>query len=147
MEKKSVLFLCTANSALSVMAEAFFRRAAGEDMDAASAGLDPNPINPLTIEVMREVGIDVADREPHGVGEYLGRRSFNYVVTVCKAAEAACPVVWPFALTRLSWPFEDPAAESGSAEERLAAFRTVRNEIEARVSAWAAELREGGVLP
>lgn len=138
---KAVLFLCTANSARSVMAEAFLRRAAGDLVEVASAGLDPKPIHPLTVEVMKEVGIDVADHQSHGVSDYLGKKTFHTVVSVCKGAEAACPVVWPFTFEHLSWPFPDPAAVAGGPEERMAAFREVRDEIEARVSSWAVELR------
>ncbi len=146
MRKPGVLFLCTANSARSVMAEAFFRRAAGDWFEVMSAGLEAKPIHPLTVRVMREVGIDLAGREPHGLKEYLGKESPRFVVIVCQAAEASCPKLWPFALAQLSWPFPDPASPDGADEERLARFREVRGQIEARVTAWVEQLnkdREG----
>ncbi|MBN9519856.1 arsenate reductase ArsC [bacterium] len=140
MRKPGVLFLCTANSARSVMAEAFPRRAAGDRFEVASAGLAPAPVHPLTVRVMREVGIEVGDREPRGVGDYLGRESFRYVVSVCEAAERECPRLWPFAPTFLSWPFQDPADADGTDAERLARFRWVRDQIRVRVEAWVREL-------
>lgn len=121
------------------MAEAFFRRATRDRFEVTSAGLEPRPVHPMTVRVMREVGIEVGGHLPNAVKDYLGRRSFRYVVMVCKAAEDACPIVWPFAPVQLTWPFDDPAAAS-SEEEQLARFRQVRDEIEARVSEWAREV-------
>lgn len=141
MEKPGVLFLCTANSARSVMAEAFFRTAAGDAFEVASAGLEPRSLNPLTVRVMSEVGIDVSGHTPHAVKDFLGKRSFRYVVTVCKEAEAACPVVWPFASFQHSWPFEDPVGGEGTEEERLDRFRTTRDAIQSKVLRLAEELK------
>ena len=115
-------------------------------MEVASAGLEPTPVNPLTVAVMREVGSDVSAHKSHSIGEYLGRRRFQYVVMVCKGAEVTCPVLWPFTLTQLSWPFDDPASATGTDEVRLDAFRSVRDKIEAQVTSWVGELRASGVL-
>ncbi|MBX9625792.1 MAG: arsenate reductase ArsC [Gemmataceae bacterium] len=134
-----MLFLCTANSARSVMAEAIFRREAGDRFEVASAGLEPKPVHPLTVLVMREVGIDVSGHTPRGVKEFLGRASLRYVVSVCQAAEAACPVLWPFAPVHLSWPFPDPVG-SGEEAEQLDRFRSVRDAIRQRVKAWLPDL-------
>lgn len=141
MEKPGVLFVCTANTARSVMAEALFRLETGNRYEVASAGLHPMPVNPLTAEVLREVGVELGDFEPRGVGEFLGRGSFRYVVAVCQAAEEACPRIWPFALHFLAWPLEDPAACLGTHEERMHTFRTIRNQIHDRVREWAEELK------
>lgn len=140
MEKPAVLFLCSANSARSVMAEAFFRRAAGDRFEVTSAGLEPRQVHPLTVRVMREVGIELVGHEPRGVKEYLGRKSFRHVVIVCAKAEAACPRLWPFALHQLFWPFDDPAAPGGNDSDSVSRFRAVRDQIEARVNAWAEAL-------
>lgn len=83
-DRPGVLFLWTANSTRSVMAAAFFRRSAGDRFEVAGAGLDPRSIHPLTVRVMREAGFEFGGREPHSVREYLGRKSFRYVVTVCR---------------------------------------------------------------
>lgn len=142
MGKQAVLFLCTANSARSVMAEAFLQRVAGDRLEVHSAGLDPKPIHPLTVQVMREVGFELDGRTPHSVSEYLGRKTLHYVVSVCQAAEIACPTVWPFTLCHLAWPFDDPAAGEGNEIDRLTRFRTVRDQIAAKVNEWVKTLPE-----
>jgi arsenate reductase len=139
--KKVVLFLCTHNSARSQMAEAFLREYAGDRFEALSAGLEPTEVHPLAVRVMREVGIDIAGSPSKSVLEYLGRRTVHVAVFLCPAAEEACPTNWPWALGRLSWPFNDPAATGGTEEERLRAFREVRDKIERRIRDW---LGDGG---
>lgn len=71
---------------------------------------------------------------------YLGKLAINYAIFVCQNAEERCPTLWPSALVRLSWPFADPTAAVGSEEERLAGFRAVRDQIDARIAAWLIEL-------
>jgi arsenate reductase len=137
--KPQILFLCTGNSARSQMAEAFVRKYAGDHFNVFSAGLEPKGINPYTIKVMHEAGIDIRDHRSQGVKEYLGKEHFHYLVTVCSNAEKNCPTVWPGVNERLYWPFDDPAAASGDEEEILAVFRRVRDEIDAKVKAWLAE--------
>ena len=78
-----VLFLCTGNSAHSQMAEAFLRKYGGDRFEAYSAGLEPKGLNPLTVQVMQEVGIDVSQQQSKGVGTYLGKVLFQYLITVC----------------------------------------------------------------
>jgi arsenate reductase len=140
MRKQTVLFLCTGNSARSQMAEALLRKHAGDRFEALSAGLDPVGINPLTIQVMNEIGIDVSGQRSKGVSEYLGKVAVHATIFVCDRAEASCPTIWPGALLRMSWPFEDPAACAGSEQERLDKFRQVRDQIETRVVSWLQEL-------
>lgn len=134
-----VLFLCTGNSARSQMAEAFLRRYGGDRYEVHSAGLDPRGINPLTIQVMREIGYDLSPYESKGIKQYLGKVLFQYLITVCAEAEKSCPTVWPGVSHRLHWLFEDPAAFEGSEEERLAKFREVRDQIEHKVKEWVAQ--------
>jgi len=141
VEKIRVLFLCTGNSARSQMAEAFLRRYAGDHFEVFSAGLEPRPINPLTLRVMEEIGYDLSDHYSKDVGQFLFRQHFGYVITVCARAEASCPI-FPGVVTRLSWPFEDPAAYQGSETEQLAKFREIRDQIDARIRAW---LRDQGL--
>jgi arsenate reductase len=140
MKKQTVLFLCTGNSARSQMAEAFLRKLSGDRFEALSAGLDPVGVNPLTIKVMNEVGIDMSVHSSKTVGTYLGKVTAHFVVFVCDRAEKSCPYVWPNALARLSWPFEDPAACRGTDEERLAKFRQVRDQIRDKIQSWLIEL-------
>ena len=125
--KPRVLFLCTGNSARSQMAEGLLRHFAGNDYEILSAGTDPVGVNPLAVEAMREIGIDISGHSSKNVSQFLGQ-SFPYVVTVCDRAKELCPI-FPGAYKILSWSFDDPAAVPGTREERLAAFRRVRDEL------------------
>jgi len=133
-----VLFLCTGNSARSQMAEAFLRRYGGDRYEVHSAGLNPQLINPLTIQVMQEKGYDLSQNRSKGIEQYLGKVLFQYLVTVCADAERNCPQCWPGVSRRLHWPFEDPAAFDGPEEGKLAKFREVRDQIERKVQEWLA---------
>jgi arsenate reductase len=137
--KPQILFLCTGNSARSQMAEAFMRKYAGSHFNVFSAGLEPRGINPYTVRVMGEAGVDIRGQRSKDVKEYLGKEMFRYLITVCGNAEKNCPTVWPGMQEKLHWPLDDPAAATGSEEEVLAVFRRVRDEIEAKVKAWLAE--------
>jgi arsenate reductase (thioredoxin) len=139
MEKQRVLFLCTGNSCRSQMAEAFLRRYAGQYFEAYSAGLEPKPINPYTIQVMDEIGFDISGQTSKGVDAYLGKVLFKYLITVCDEAEKNCPATWPGVTSRFHWSFEDPAKFRGSSEEKLAKFRQVRDLIQAKIIAWLVE--------
>jgi arsenate reductase (thioredoxin) len=139
MEKSRVLFLCTGNSARSQMAEAFLRKYACDRFEAYSAGLEPKSLNPLTVKVMEEAGFDMSGHRSKGIGEYLGKVHFQYLITVCDDAEKNCPTVWPGVNQRMHWSFEDPAKFEGTDEQKLARFRQVRNLIDAQVKAWLAE--------
>ena len=131
MSKESVLFLCTHNSARSQMAEGLLRHLAGDRFDAYSAGTEATRVRPEAISVMSELGMDISGQESKTLEHYLGE-PFEYVVTVCDDANEACPV-FPRAKNRLHWSFEDPSQAGGEKEERLAVFRRVRDEIQARV--------------
>jgi arsenate reductase len=134
-----VLVLCTGNSARSQMAESFLRKYASDRFEAYSAGLEPKPLNPLTVKVMEEAGVDMSGHASKGFETYLGKMLFQYLITVCDDAEKNCPSIWPGVSNRLHWHFEDPAALIGTDEEKLAKFRQVRDQIEKKVKAWVAE--------
>ena len=136
MEKTKVLFLCTGNSARSQMAEALLRYIGGDRFEAYSAGLEPRGINPLAIRVMDEAGISLAGQNSKSLFEYMGRMHFGYLVTLCSNAEKSCPAVFPGVGQRLHWDLEDPAAATGTEEERLDAFRRARDEIALRIRAF-----------
>lgn len=125
------------------MAEALLRRHAGDRFEVASAGLQPKPIDPMTLEVLEEVGIDTGGLRSKESGEFLGKATVRYAVVVCDAAQADCPRFFPFSGENLYWPFEDPATFIGSVEERRAKFRAVRDQIDARILGWLKELAEG----
>jgi thioredoxin type arsenate reductase len=126
-----VLFVCTGNSARSIMAEAVLRQAGGHRFEVHSAGTDPRGINPLTLRALAEVGIDAAGARSKSVTEYLGQR-FDYVVTVCDQARQTCPV-FPGSHESLHWGYEDPAQAQGTDEQRLAVFRSVLRQISERI--------------
>lgn len=141
MTKQRVLFLCTGNSARSQMGEAFLRHYAGEQFEVHSAGLEPKGINPYSIRVMDEVGIDIRGQHSKSTREYMGRMFFHYLITVCADADKNCPqALWAQGGKKLYWPFDDPAAIEGTDEEKLATFREVRDQIAAKVQSWVAEL-------
>ena len=138
-DKTRVLFLCTGNSSRSHMAEAFLRRYGAERFEAYSAGLKPQGVNPLTVQVMREKGFDLSLHESKGIDKYLGKVLFQYLIIVCAGADKNCPTTWPGVTRRLFWPFEDPAAFEGPEDQKLAKFREVRDQVERKVREWVAE--------
>ena len=136
MSRISVLFLCTGNSARSQMAEAFLRDLDGDRFEAFSAGLEPRGLHPLTRRVMSEIGLDLRGQTSKSVKEYLGRRAFHHVITVCDRAERNCPTTFPGRPLRHHWSFPDPAAAPGSDADRLAVFRDVRDAVRTQVVAF-----------
>ena len=134
MIKPKVLFLCTGNSRRTQMAEGFLRAMAGDRFDVMSAGSEETPLDPDAVAVMREVGVDISGQETKAVNRFLGRR-FNYVVTLCdREKERTCPI-FPGAIWRLQWDLEDPS-KAVTREERRAALRRVRDDIQQRVAAF-----------
>lgn len=141
-EKKKVLFLCTHNSARSQMAEGLLRAMYGDRYEAYSAGVEATKVNPLAIKAMKEIGIDISgqySKTPHEFQDTI----FDVAITVCDNAKAVCPIV----ITNLERPtkltkarevihnsFDDPAAAVGTEEEKLKAFRRVRDEIKDWIS-------------
>jgi arsenate reductase (thioredoxin) len=138
-QKPRVLFLCTGNSARSQMAEAILSKIAGESFEVYSAGLEPKGVHPKTIQVLKEIGIDWSQAQSKSLNEFLGKIHFGFLITVCSRAEEKCPI-FPGMGQRLHWPFDDPAAVQGSEADQLAAFRSVRDQIEAKIGSWLAEL-------
>ena len=134
-----VLFVCTGNSARSVMAEALLRHHGGDRFEVFSAGTEPKGINPLTLRILAEAGIDASFARSKSVTEFLGQ-SFDYVVTVCDQARQSCPV-FPGVHESLHWGYEDPAAATGSEEERLRVFRRIFIQIGERVAQFATVTR------
>ncbi len=122
-----VLILCTGNSARSQMAEGLLRHDGGAAFEVASAGTKPSHVRPEAIAAMREIGIDISTHRSKSVDEFAGQ-AFDYVITVCDNAKESCPI-FPAGTKRLHWSLEDPAAVQGSEEERLAAFRRVRDQL------------------
>lgn len=136
-KKIKVLFVCVHNSARSQMAEAFLNQLAGDRFEAQSAGLEPGNLNPLAVEAMREIGVDISGNKTKDVFSMFKQGViFNYVITVCDGANAErCPI-FPGITQRLHWGFPDPSALQGSWEERLAEIRKIRDQIRTAVDAF-----------
>src|SRR5580692_2642228 len=122
---KRVLILCTGNSARSQMAEGLLRHYAGDRFEVQSAGTRPSRVRPEAIAAMSELGIDISGHRSKSVDEFTGQ-IFDYVLTACDNAKESCPI-FPGKTVTIHHNFEDPAALQGSEEERLGAFRRVRD--------------------
>lgn len=140
MHKPGVLFLCTGNSARSQMGEALMRKHAGHRFDVYSAGTDPKGVNPLTVKALAEIGIDASGHRSKNLKEYLGKLPVSYLIIVCGDADESCPRIWPGVQNRMFWPFDDPAAATGTEQEKLEAFRRIRDQIDAKIKSWLSGL-------
>lgn len=129
-----VLILCTGNCVRSQMAEGLLRHLGGDAYEVHSAGSHPNGyVSPLAIEAMSEISIDISGHRSKSVSEFSGQ-SFDTVITVCDSAAEECPV-FPGA-QRIHWSICDPGAATGTHEERLAAFRRIREELASHLQAF-----------
>ena len=143
--KPLVLILCTGNSCRSHLAEGILRAAAGDLIEVASAGSKPaGYVHPKSIEVMKEIGIDISGHTSKHLEEFLNR-SVDTVITVCGNADQACPM-FPGQLNRFHWGFDDPAHATGTEEQVLHEFRRVRDQIRLVFQAYAAGLKRGKAL-
>ena len=130
-EMRRVLFLCTHNSARSQMAEGLLRTLGGPAFDVHSAGTVATSVRPEAIAVMREIGIDISGHQSKTLERYVNE-PFAEVITVCDDANDSCPV-FPGAGNRRHWSIADPSAVEAGYEQRLAAFRSARDELRARI--------------
>ena len=129
-----ILILCTGNSCRSQMAHGFVQLQ-HPDWEVYSAGTQPAAkVNPLAVAVMQEVGIDISQHTPHHVQEYVNQ-SWDYVITVCGAANETCPIFVGQVKHRLHIGFDDPSDALGSEEHILSEFRRVRDEIHQKFAA------------
>ena len=137
MNKKRVLFVCVHNSARSQTAEAFLKKYGGDRFEVESAGLEPGKLNPVVVEVMKEVGIDISQNKTKSVFDFYKQgKQYDYVVTVCDESQSgACPM-FPGAGERLHWGFADPSGFTGTQEDKAQKTRDVRDQIEAKIKAW-----------
>lgn len=125
--KKRVLILCTGNSCRSQMAEGVLRHYGSNRYEVFSAGTKPSSVNPIAIQVMKEIGIDISGQRAKHVDEFQGQ-AFDYVVTVCDNAREACPF-FPGSAERFHWEFPDPPHDKEITESILEEFRKVRDMI------------------
>jgi len=139
--KTKVLFICIHNSARSQMAEAFLNQICPDQFEAQSAGLEPGKLNPVVVEAMREIGIDISGKNTRAVFDVVkSGQMFAHVITVCDEASAErCPI-FPGVTKRLHWGFPDPSALQGTHEEKLAGTRKIRDTIKAKVEEFCTEV-------
>ena len=139
--KKKVLFICVHNSARSQMAAALLNQRCGEFFEAESAGLEPGKLNPMAVDVLSEIEIDISRNKTRAVFDvFKSGQLFAYVITVCAESEAAgCPI-FPGVTTRLHWSFPDPSKLTGAYEERLEGTRQIRDQIADRIETWCNEV-------
>jgi arsenate reductase len=131
MAAQRVLFLCTHNSARSQMAEGLLRHLGGDRFEVHSAGTEATQVRPLAITAMNELGVDISTQTSKTLDPY-GDQRFDHVITVCDDANETCPV-FPNATHRLHWSLPDPSKAAGTAEEQLAVYRTVRDDLRSRI--------------
>lgn len=137
MDQKKVLFVCIHNSARSQMAEAFLKKHGGDAFEVESAGLEPGKLNPVVVEVMKEVGIDISGNQTKSVFDlYKQGKLYTYVITVCDESQSErCPI-FPGIAQKLHWGFQDPSSFQGTQEEKKERTRVVRNQIENKIKEW-----------
>lgn len=134
--RAGILVLCTGNSARSQMAAGYLEQYVGDRYAVESAGTEPAAeVHPLAVEAMAEVGISIRDT-PKDYRAVIGRMNPEHVIVVCDGAAQACPAAATGPAERLHWPFEDPAAATGSAEAKLSKFREVRDQIDRKILSW-----------
>jgi len=122
------------------MAEALLNKIAGDRFEAESAGVEPGTLNPLAVEAMKELGIDISQNKTKGFFDFIkAGKLFNYVITVCDETSAdGCPL-FPGYAKKLHWSFRDPSSLEGAYEEKLKKTREIRDEIKARIEEWLKE--------
>ncbi|GAB4122405.1 MAG: low molecular weight phosphatase family protein [Rhodothalassiaceae bacterium] len=133
-DRPGILFLCSRNAVRSPMAHALALRHFAHRRPVTSAGLEPGELDPFAVAVMAEIGLDISGHRPHGLREIATGSQGTLVALSEEAKEAADRLEMPSGLVRLFWPISDPAREEGNREQRMAAYRTVRDELDRRIS-------------
>ena len=140
MGKMRVLFVCVHNSARSQMAEALLNHLAGDRFQAESAGLEPGKLNPLAVDAMKKIHIDISNKKTQDVFDLVkAGRFFAYVVTVCdEASSERCPI-FAGVTKRLHWSFPDPSSLQGTYDEKLEQTIAIRDQIAHKIESWLTE--------
>jgi arsenate reductase len=145
VNKIRVLFLCTGNSARSIIGATLLQQLGGDAFEVFSAGTHPKGIDPYTVRVLEPLGIDMSEERSQNVSEFA-EQSFDYVITVCDSAAEECPV-FPGAPQRIHWSFVDPTTVEGSDEEKLRAFQRTAREMKTRLATFVPLARRSVGLP
>jgi arsenate reductase len=140
MEKIKVLFVCVHNSARSQMAEAFLNELSGDKFYAESAGFEKGELNPLVVEVMKEIGIDISQNKTKSVFDFFKEgRLYHFVIAVCDASKAETCPIFPGVSQVLNWSFDNPSSFVGIHEEKLAKTRLIRDSIKQEIEKFIKE--------
>lgn len=140
MNKKTVLFVCEHNSARSQMAEAFLNMLAKDKFKAESAGLQAGQLNPVAVQVMKEIDIDISNNRTESVDKFYNEgKSFDYVITVCDETSTGNCLVFTSAKKTIHWNFENPSTLKGTDEEKLKTTRNIRDKIKSKIESWLIE--------
>ncbi len=136
-----VLFVCIHNSARSQIAEEILRKISKDKFDIESAGIEPGILNPIVIDVLKEIDIDISDKKTKSVKEIYDKgKSFDYVITVCDESNAErCPI-FPNLKEQIHWNFQDPSSFEGTYEEKLNKTRIIRDQIQDKIERWAVSI-------
>jgi arsenate reductase (thioredoxin) len=137
MRKQKVLFICVHNSARSQMAEAFLKKYGGDRFEVESAGLEPGTLNPVVVEAMQEIGLDISQNKTKSAFDFYRQgKQYDYIITVCDESQSsACPI-FPGKGQKLHWAFPDPSKFGGENEEKLEKVRIVRDSIKCKIQEW-----------
>jgi len=123
------------------MAEAFLNQLGGGNFNAESAGLEPGNLNPVVVEAMKEMGIDISQNKTKSVFDFFKQgKNYHYVITVCdEAAAEKCPI-FPGIAKKLHWGFKDPSAIDGPFEEKLKTTSLIRDQIKKKIENFISEM-------
>jgi thioredoxin type arsenate reductase len=138
MDKKLVYFLCTGNSCRSQMADGFLNDIGGDIYEVKSAGLEAHGLNPRAVQVMKEAGVDISNNTSDVIDPEILNRA-TYVITLCGHADEHCPVISNPGVIKWHWGFDDPAKATGTEDEIMNQFRTVRDAIRGRIETFVKE--------
>lgn len=130
--KPLVYFLCTGNSCRSQIADGFLNAIGGDQFEVKSAGLEAHGLNPRAVQVMKEAGVDISGNSSDVIDPEILNRA-TYVITLCGHADEHCPVIMNPNVIKWHWGFDDPAKATGTEEEIMEQFRTVRDSIKSRI--------------
>ena len=130
-KKEKIIFICTGNACRSQIAEGIMRKIAGDNFDVFSAGSHPSLVHPMSIKVMKEIGIDITSHTSDPISNFLSK-NINIVVTVCDNADKVCPV-FPGKVERIHWSIKDPFKGWGSNPDDLVNFRFTRDDLVVRI--------------
>ncbi|MEF3304293.1 arsenate reductase (thioredoxin) [Paenibacillus sp. GYB003] len=139
MEKKPLIyFLCTGNSCRSQIADGFLNALGGDKYEVKSAGLEAHGLNPRAVQVMQEAGVDISKNTSDVIDPDILNRA-DYVITLCGHADEHCPIISNKNVTKWHWGFDDPAKATGTEDEIMNQFRTVRDSIKSRIEQFVKE--------